>query len=122
MASGQIPTPDSPPSASPLSLSRTRRYFGGVAWVIIWRGCSNRLAPSQIKAKADGNGGAHFSFLGSAEFIQRSHLSLPVASNKSEARTKRSVGNGVWSIVKALPITPSLRPLTPLSFRPPGSE
>src|SRR5213083_950563 len=60
IASGQIPTPDSPPSASPLSLSRMRRYFGGVAWVINWRGCSNRPAPSQIKAKADRNGG-HFS-------------------------------------------------------------
>src|SRR6266496_489051 len=61
MASGQIPTPDSPPSASPLSLSRMRRYFGGVARVINWRGCSNRPAPSQIKAKAEGsNGASHF--------------------------------------------------------------
>ena len=34
MASGQMPTPDSPPNASPLSLSKMRRYFGLLDWVM----------------------------------------------------------------------------------------
>src|SRR5437868_9767401 len=46
---GQMPTPDSPPSASPLSLSRMREYFGLPGLVIDGGRFSNRLRPSQIK-------------------------------------------------------------------------
>src|SRR5216110_304613 len=58
--SGQMPTPDSPPSASPLSLSRMREYLGLGGLVINRQGCSNRPGASQFKdrhSKADETGG-----------------------------------------------------------------
>src|ERR1051325_7259283 len=56
MDSGQIPTPDSPPNASPLSLRRTRRYLGLACSVIdrqvVTTGCR------QVKPKAEGGEGS----------------------------------------------------------------
>src|SRR5437762_664383 len=42
IASGQMPTPASPPSASPLSLSRMRRYFGLCCLVMKAGGASGK--------------------------------------------------------------------------------